>query len=81
MAEVNILFMGSLILVSIELNVINCFIIWHILYVEFTLKISFYHDIGQYCFSVLHNTSYYMILDNVFSDWLTPLETFFDKTL
>jgi hypothetical protein len=36
---------------------------------------------GQYCFSVLHNTSYYMISDNVFSDWLTPLETFFDKTV
>jgi hypothetical protein len=33
------------ILVSIELKVINCFIIWHILYVSFTLKISFYHNV------------------------------------
>jgi galactose-1-phosphate uridylyltransferase len=24
---------------------------------------------------------YYMTSDNVFSDWLTPLVTFFDKTL
>ena len=29
---------------SIELKVIKCFIIWHILYVSFTLKISFYRD-------------------------------------
>ena len=27
------------------MKVINCFIIWHILYVSFTLKISFYHDV------------------------------------
>ena len=26
-------------------KVINCFIIWHILYVSFTLKISFYRDV------------------------------------
>ena len=50
--------------------------------------------LGQYCFPVLHNTSYrtqwsaihvivyyYMTSDNVFSDWLTSLVTFFDKTL
>jgi hypothetical protein len=32
---------------TIELKIINCFIIWHILYVSFTLKISFDHDIIQ----------------------------------
>jgi hypothetical protein len=31
--------------ISIELKVINWFIIWHILYVSFTLKINFYHDV------------------------------------
>jgi hypothetical protein len=41
MAEVNILFLVWYFLVSIELKVINCFIIWHILYVDFTFKISF----------------------------------------
>jgi hypothetical protein len=29
----------------IQLKVINCFIIWHISYVAFTLKISFYHNV------------------------------------
>ena len=32
-------------MVSIELKVINCFIIWHILYVIFTFKVSFYHNV------------------------------------
>ena len=44
-AEENISFLGKWILVSIELKVVNCFIIWHILYVAFILKISFYHDV------------------------------------
>ena len=32
-------------LVSIELKVINCFIIWHILYVIFIFKMSFYRNV------------------------------------
>ena len=42
-------------MVSIELKVINCFIIWHILYVSFTLKISFDHDIFfcLHCWNVI----------------------------
>jgi hypothetical protein len=38
-------FLGYWILVSIYLKVINYFIIWHILYVDFILKISFHHDV------------------------------------
>ena len=38
------------------------------------LKPTNYHTLGNICF-------YYMTSDNVFSDWLTSLVTFFDETL
>jgi hypothetical protein len=39
--------------------------------------------INKYCklHFLYNNTSYYMTSDNVFSDWLTSLVTFLDKTL